>query len=110
MKSVAARLVPKKFNFALLLWKTFVLKKATNLIEQAPYFPNIYSREFFLYLKIKLSLRRKRFDSTGARKENTLRDPKATPINLRKRYGLLGSAWHSCIQLDGAYLEIKKNI
>jgi len=59
--------------------RNFSAKNSTNIILQAPYSPDLTLCDFFLSPKFKLSLRGKRFESTEAVKEKSLKELKAIP-------------------------------
>lgn len=54
----------------------FLAKTLTNLIEQAPYSPNMAPCDFFLFPKSKLPLRGTHFESLETIKENSRRELK----------------------------------
>lgn len=49
----------------------FLTKNSTNVIDQAPYSPDMVPCDFFLFPKLKLPLRGRRFESTEAIKQNS---------------------------------------
>ncbi|KZC03764.1 hypothetical protein WN55_04220 [Dufourea novaeangliae] len=62
--------------------------------------------DFFLFPKLKLPLRERRFESIEAIKENSLKELKATPQSAYEQCMKdWVKRWHSCIALDGAYFE-----
>lgn len=84
----------------------FLAKNSTNIINQAPYSPDMAPCDFFLFPRLKLPLRGTRFETIEAIKENSLRELKAIPSaayktcmeNWIKR-------WHACIAAGGEYFE-----
>ncbi|KMQ87532.1 mariner mos1 transposase [Lasius niger] len=84
----------------------FLAKNTTNVIDQAPYSPDMAPCDFFLFPKLKLPLRGRRFESIDAIKENSQKVLKLIPQSAyEKCMEDWVNRWHSCIALDGAYFE-----
>ena len=65
--------------------------------------------DFFLFPKLKLPLRRTRFQSIGDIKEDSRRELKSIPENaLKTCFDDWIIRWHNCIILGGAYFESDK--
>jgi len=76
------------------------------MIEQAPYFPDMAPCNFFLFPKLKLSLRGTRFESIQDIKENSLRELKAIPeYAYKKCMDDWIVRWKKCTVSNGAYFE-----
>lgn len=89
-----------------LIVRDFLTKHGTTVIAQAPYSPDLAPCDFFLFPKLKLPLRGKRFDSIESVKENSLRELKAIPSRAyEKCMEDWIKRWHMCIASDGAYFE-----
>ena len=76
MRRVAARLVPKDLNFV----QNYLTNYQVNTIQQAPYSPDMAPCDFFLFPKLKLTLRGKRFQSIEEIKENATRELKCDKL------------------------------
>ena len=84
----------------------FLAKNSTNVIEQAPYSPDMAPYDFFLFLKLKLQLRGRRFESIEAIKENSLKKLKAIPQRAYQRcMEDWVQPWNHCVALSGTYFE-----
>jgi len=84
----------------------FLAKNSTNVIEQAPYSPDMAPCDFFLFPKLKLPLRGRRFESIEAIKENSLKELKAIPQWAYQRcMEDWVCRWNHCIALSGDYFE-----
>ena len=86
--------------------KEFLAKNSTKVLDQAPYSPDMAPSDFFLFPKLKLPLRGKRFESIEAIKENSLNELKAIPqIAYEKCMEDWVKRWRCCIASDGTYFE-----
>ncbi|XP_037938203.1 protein GVQW3-like [Teleopsis dalmanni] len=84
----------------------FLAENSTNVIDQTPYSPDMAPCDFFLFPKLKLLLRGKRFETIAAIKENSLKELMEIPQSAyEKCMEDWVKRWHSCIVLDGAYYE-----
>ena len=91
MKHVAARLVPKDDNVpshSSLIVTEFLAKHETKVIAQAPYSPDLTPCDFFLFPKLKYSLRGTCHESIEAIKRNSLKELKA----------ILAEAYKKCME------------
>jgi transposase len=78
-----------------LLVRDFLTKVDTTVIPQPPYSPDLTPADFFLFPKLKSTLKGLRFATIEAIKENSQRDLKAVPKqafqdcfqNWKKRWG-----------------------
>ncbi|CAK9818879.1 hypothetical protein ANTQUA_LOCUS9953 [Anthophora quadrimaculata] len=62
--------------------------------------------DFFLFPKLKLPLRGRRFESIEAIKENSQKELKALPSSaFKKCFEEWEKRWRMCIASDGAYFE-----
>ncbi|CAK9799943.1 Mariner Mos1 transposase [Anthophora quadrimaculata] len=88
------------------LVREFLAKNSTNVIEQAPYSPDMAPCDFFLFPKLKLPLRGRRFESIEAIKENSQKELKALPSSaFKKCFEEWEKRWRMYIVSDGAYFE-----
>ena len=84
----------------------YLTKHQVNTIEQAPYSPDMAPCDFFLFPKLKLPLRGKRFQSIEEIKKNATRELKAIPSSAYQ--GCMEDwvkRWHMCVASDGSYFE-----
>jgi len=86
----------------------YLTKHQVNTIEQAPYSPDMAPCDFFLFPKLKLPLRGKRFQSIEEIKENATRELKAIPSSAYQAWRT-GSSVGTCVllQMDHILKEIK---
>ena len=66
---------------ASLLIREFLTKHQTTVVPQPPYSPDLAPAEFFLFPKLKSSLKGRRFQTVGEIEENSIRDLRAIPQN-----------------------------
>ena len=82
----------------------FLAKHETKVIAQPPYSTDFAPCDFFLFLKLKYSLRGMRHESIEAIKRNSLEELKAIPAEAYKK---CMENWinrsHACIGSNGAY-------
>jgi len=64
-----------------LLIREFLAKQETIVVPQPPYFPDLAPADFFLFQKIKSTLKGSLFQTIGEIKENSLLDLRAIPQN-----------------------------
>lgn len=100
MRSVAERLLPKKLNLsAKRTLKSYhfysvLTENSTNLIEQAPYSPDMALCDIFLFPKLKFPLWGTRFKSIAAIKENSRKELKPIPTLAYTKYmDLINTFW-----------------
>jgi hypothetical protein len=104
MRHVAAKFVPRLLTDALLI-REFLTKHEATVVPP-PYSPDLASAEFFLFPKLKPSLKGSRFQMVEEIEENSLRDLHIIPQNMFqdvlqnwKKY------WERCIKSGGEYFE-----
>lgn len=84
----------------------FLAKNSTTVINQAPYSPDMAPCDFFLFPKLKIPLRGRRFDTIEAIKKNSLEELKAIPSAAYKKcMSDWIKRWHICIASNGEYFE-----
>jgi len=105
MRRVAAKFVPRLLTDALLI-REFFMKHEATLVPQPPYSPDLAPEDFFLFPKLKPSLKGGRFLAVEEIEENSLWDLRAIPQNTfqdalqnRKNH------WKRCIKSGGEYFE-----
>lgn len=84
-------------------------KNNVNTVPQAPYSPDMAPCDFFLFSRLKLPLRGKRFETIEAIKENSQKELKAIPKSAyEKCFKDWKKRWNMCIAYDGDYFEGNK--
>ena len=112
IKRVTARLEPKDLNFLHIqawLWLNFVVKHEIKVISQPLYTLDLAHCDFFRFPKLKYPLRGTRHESIEAIKINSLKEPKAIPVEAyEKCMENWINRWHACIGSKGAHFERDK--
>lgn len=86
--------------------RDFLIKHQTKTIPQAPYSPDMSPCDFFLFPRLKSSLRGHRFESVEEIQENSLRTLKAIPeIDYKRCFDDWKKRWHKCVSVKGDYFE-----
>lgn len=88
------------------LVREYLTKNSVSIVPQAPYSPDMAPADFFLFAKLKLPLRGRRFESIPSIKENSLRELKAIPQSaFEGAFEGWIKRWHMCIASNGEYFE-----
>lgn len=91
------------------LVRDYLTKNNVNTVPQAPYSPDMAPCDFFLFPRLKLPLRGKRFETIEAIKENSQKELKAIPKSAyEKCFEDWKKRWNMCIACDGDYFEGNK--
>lgn len=89
-----------------LLVREFLAKHKTVTMPQPPYSPDMAPCDFFLFPKIKRTLKGRRFASIDDIKGESLKELKAiTKIEFQKCFEDWKKRWHKCIVSKGDYFE-----
>ena len=105
MKRVAAKFVPKLLNFEQKQQRMEVAQESLTM-PQSPYSPDIASCDFFLFPKIKRTLKGRRFTAIDDIKSASLKELKAiAKIEFEKCFEDWKKRWHKCIISNGDYFE-----
>ena len=87
-----------------LLVREFVAKNNTVTMPQLPYSPDMAPCDFFLFPKIKRTLKGRRFTAIDDIKSASLKELKAIPkIEFEKCFEDWKKRWHKCIISNGDY-------
>ena len=87
-----------------LLIREFLAKN--NTMPQPPYSPDMAPCHFFLFPKIKRTLKGRRFTAIDDIKSASLKELKAiTKIEFQKCFEDWKKRWHKCIISNGDYFE-----
>jgi transposase len=88
------------------LVRDFLAKHATTVLPQPPYSPDLAPADFFLFPKLKSTVKGRRFESTEAIKTNSLAELRSIPTKAFQEYfRTLTKRWQQCIQSRGEYFE-----
>ena len=105
MKRVAAKFVPKLLSFEQRQRRMEVAQESLTM-PQPPYSPDMAPSDFFLFPKIKRTLKGRRFTAIDDIKSGSLKDLKAIPkIEFEKCFEDWKKRWHKCIISNGDYFE-----
>ena len=105
MKRVAAKFVPKLLNFEQKQRRMEVAQESLTM-PQPPYSPDMAPCDFFLFPKIKRTLKGRRFTAIDDIKSASLKELKAIPkIEFEKCFEDWKKRWHKCIISNGDYFE-----
>ena len=105
MHRVAAKFVPHLLTDALLI-RAFLTKHEVTIVPQLPYTPDLAPADFFLFLKLKPSLKGRRFQTIEEIEENSIWDLRAIPRNpFQDVLQNWKKRWEQCIKSGGEYFE-----
>ena len=100
-----AKFVPKLFNFEQKQRRIEVAQESLTM-PQSPYSPEMAPCDFFLFPKIKRTLKGRRFTDIDDIKSASLKELKALPkIEFKKCFEDWKKRWHKCIISNGDYFE-----
>lgn len=89
-----------------MLVRNYLAKHSVNIAPHPPYSPDLAPCDFFLFPKLKLPLRGKRFDTVEMIKENATKELKALPVSAyEKAFEDWSKRFHMCIASNGEYFE-----
>ena len=88
------------------LVRDFLAKHATTVLPQPPYSPDLAPADFFLFPKLKSTLKGRRFESIEAIKTNSLAHLRSIrKTAFQECFGTLMKGWQRCIKSRGEYFE-----
>ena len=91
---------------ASLLIREFLAKQETIVVPQPPYSPDLAPADFFLFPKLKSTLKGRRFQTVEEIKENSLQDLRGIPQNtFQDAFQNWKKRWERCIKSGGEYFE-----
>jgi len=91
---------------ASLLIREFLTKHETTVVPQPPYSPDLAPEDFFLFLKLKSSLKGRQFQTIEEIEENSIRDLRAIPQNtFQDALQNWKKIWERCIKGGGEKFE-----
>jgi transposase len=93
-----------------LLIREFLAKQETIVMPQPPYSPDLAPVDFFLFPKLKSTLKGRRFQMVEEIKENLLQDLRAILQNtFQDAFRNWKNCWERCINSRGEYFEEDKS-
>jgi hypothetical protein len=102
MRRVSAKLVPH----AALSVKEFLAKHSIPVVPHPPYSPNLTPCDFFLFPRLKSTMKGKRFQDVAEIQLNTKRQLHAIPKQAYQTcIEKWKDRWNRCIQYGGSYFE-----
>jgi len=105
MCRVAAKFVPHLLTDALLI-REFLTKHEVSVVPQPPYSPDLAPADFFLFPKLKFSLKGRRFQTVEEIEENSTWDLRAIPQNtFQDALQNWKKRWEWCIKSGGEYFK-----
>ena len=88
------------------LLREFLPENNTVTMPQPPYPPDTAPCDFFLFLKIKRTLKGRRFTAIDDIKSASLKELKAIPnVEFEKCFEDWKKRWHKCIISNGDYFD-----
>ena len=98
-------MLPRLLTDALLI-REFLTKHETAVGPQPPYSQDLAPLDFFLFSKLKSSLKGRRFQKVEEIEENSIRDLRASPQNtFQDAFQDWTKCWERCIKGGGEYFE-----
>jgi hypothetical protein len=92
------------------LVRDFLAKHATTVLPQPLYSPDLAPADFFLFPKLKSTLKGRHFESIEAIKTNSLAHLRSIPKTaFQEFFRTLKKRWQRCIQSRGEYFEGDKD-
>ena len=90
--------------------REFLAKQETIVVLQPTYSPDLAPADFFLFPKLKSTLKGRRFQTVEEMKENSLQDLRAIPRNtFQDAFQNCIKCWERCINSRGKYFEGDKS-
>jgi len=92
--------------YASLLIRSYLAKHQTLVVSHPPYSPDLAPADFFLFPKLKTTLKGRRFQIIGEIQENAIRELRAiTDSVLQEAFQQCKKHWERCIAIRGDYFE-----
>ena len=91
---------------ASLLIHSYLEKHQISVVPHSPYSPDLAAKEFFLFPKLKTTLKGRRFQTIEDIQENAIRELRAiTEIAFQEAFQQRKKLWELCIANRGYYFE-----
>ena len=89
-----------------LLFRSYLAKHQTSVVPHPPYSPYVASADFFLFPKLKTTLKGRRFQTMEEIQENAVRELRAiTESAFQEAFQQWKKRWGRCIASRGDYFE-----
>jgi hypothetical protein len=86
-------------------FRFFLANHGIPVVQQLPFSPDMAPCDFWLFPKLEMALKGKRFDDNTF-EENMTSDMSSIPKDCFKRcFQQWPNRWHKCIASEGAYFE-----
>jgi len=93
-------------DHALLLIRSYLAKHQTSVVPHPPYSPDLAPADSFLFLKLKTTLKGRRFQTIEKIQENAIRELRAvTESAFQQAFQQWKKRWERCIASRGDYFE-----
>jgi len=91
---------------ASLLIRSYLAKHQTSVVPHPPYSPDLAPADFFLFPKLKTTLKRCRFQTIEGIQENAISELRAiTESAFQEAFQQRKKCWERCIASRGGYFE-----
>jgi len=91
---------------ASLLIRSYLAKHQTSVMPHPPYSPNLAPADFFLFAKLKITLKGRRFQTIEEIQENVIRELRAVIESVfQEAFQQWKKRWERCIASRGDYFE-----
>ena len=91
---------------SLFLVRNFLVKNETTVVPQPPYYPDFAPVDFFLFPKLKSTLKGRRFDTTDEIQKKSTNELFAIPKEaFQKAFQSWQKCWEQCVASEGNYFE-----
>jgi hypothetical protein len=105
MQRVAAKFVPRVLTEDQKANRVNI-KNETTVVPQPSYSPDLAPADFFLFPKLKSTLKGRRFDTTDEIQKNSPNELFAIPKEeLQKAFQSCQKRWERCVASEGNYFE-----
>ena len=90
----------------ILLIRSDLAKRQTSVVPRPPYSPDLAPADFFLFPKLKTTLKGRHFQSIDEIQENAIRELRAiTESEFQDAFQKWKKRWERCIASRGDYVE-----
>ena len=93
-------------SHASLLIRSYLAKHQTSVVPHPPYSPDLAPAAFFLFPKLKTTLKGRRFQTMEEIQENSIREHRViTESEFQEAFQQWKKSWERCIANRGDYFE-----
>jgi len=86
--------------------RNFLTKNETTIVPQPSYSPDLAPEDFFLFPKLKSTLKGRRFDTIDKIQKNSTNELFAIPKEaFQKAFQSWQKRWERCVACEGNYFE-----